>query len=557
MFYQEAWRFITELPKNHKIALAGFLAVVVLFVIVPSDSENTEVQSVPAKTRISVAIPNEITDVDDNQTVFVAQTNASQARNEVSIAVSNIETKQAIEKDIVVEQKVVAGAKETVDDVGTGTGTLITSIDSELESEKQENLLIANSPETDTVARVVLSADVNLDDVLMPGVRYDLAIDDAFLQETTTTAFLDEPEWQSHKVRRGDNLAKLFKRAGFSAKDVHHVSRAGKHGKKLLKIMPGEELRVQATSEGTFSQLEYDLSPEQTLRVYFTNDKYHSEINTKETYSRLNYASGEITSNFWNAAVRAGLTDNQIMSLATIFGWDIDFALDIRKGDHFNVIFEEHYIEGEFVGYGDIVAAEFSNQGEEFAAIRYTDGNYYTPEGRSMRKSFLRAPVNFKYISSNFNPRRFHPVQKRIKPHNGIDYAADLGSPVMASGDGRVIAAAYNRFNGNYVFIQHGDTYVTKYLHLNKRNVKKGQWVKQGQKIGTVGKTGMVTGVHLHYEFLVNGKHKNPRTVKLPKALPIAKKEKKAFLALARDYQGKLDNNRRIMLAMNFQSALK
>ena len=168
-----------------------------------------------------------------------------------------------------------------------------------------------------------------------------------------------------------------------------------------------------------------------------------------------------------------------------------------------------------------------------------------------MRKSFLRAPVNFKYISSSFKPRRFHPVQKRWKAHNGIDYAASTGTPVVAAGDGKVTQSSYNRFNGNFVFIQHGDTYTTKYLHFSKRAVKTGQWVKQGQVIGYVGATGLASGPHLHYEFLVNGKHKNPRTVKLPKALPIAKKEKAEFLALARDYKAKLDNNRRIMLAMN------
>ncbi len=167
-----------------------------------------------------------------------------------------------------------------------------------------------------------------------------------------------------------------------------------------------------------------------------------------------------------------------------------------------------------------------------------------------MRKSFLRAPVNFKYISSSFKPKRFHPVQKRWKAHRGVDYAASRGTPVMAAGDGKVIKSAYNKFNGHYVFIQHGEKYVTKYLHFTKRKVKTGQSVKQGQIIGTVGATGLASGPHLHYEFLVDGVHRNPRTVKLPKAQPIAKKERDKFQLLATQRLAQLDNNKRIMLAM-------
>ena len=168
-----------------------------------------------------------------------------------------------------------------------------------------------------------------------------------------------------------------------------------------------------------------------------------------------------------------------------------------------------------------------------------------------MRKSFLRAPVNFRYISSSFKRNRFHPVQKRWKAHRGVDYAADRGTPVIAAGDGKVIKAAYDRYNGHHVFIQHGEKYVTKYLHFTKRKVKNGQTVKQGQLIGTVGSTGLASGPHLHYEFLVDGVHRNPRTVNLPKALPIAKKESIKFSDIAEVRLQQLNNNKRIMLAMN------
>lgn len=385
------------------------------------------------------------------------------------------------------------------------------------------------------------------------GKRYPLNVElSGNHSDHSEVLFTEEQNWIDIKVRKGDNLAKIFERAGLSPQETYRVSKSGKPAKKLLKMMPGQTLSVLLDENNDFSTLKYALSKSDTLIVQKSEDnKYHSEIVVGDIDTRLNYTQGEIENSFWNAGVKANMTNKQIMSLAGIFGWDIDFALELRQGDNFNVVFEEHYLDGEFLGFGEIVAAEFTNQGETFTAIRYEDGNYYTPEGRSMRKSFLRAPVNFSYISSSFNPRRFHPVQKRVKPHRGVDYAANRGTPVMAAGDGKVIKASYDKYNGHHVFIQHGEQYVTKYLHFTKRLVKRGQTVKQGQKIGTVGSTGMVTGAHLHYEFLVDGVHRNPRTVKLPKAKPIAKKDAEAFKQIASVRIGQLQNNKRIMLAMN------
>jgi murein DD-endopeptidase MepM/ murein hydrolase activator NlpD len=385
---------------------------------------------------------------------------------------------------------------------------------------------------------------------LEPGKRYplELQLDDTDLSITSE----EGPNWFRYQVKRGDNLARIFDRAGLTPQETYQVSRAGEAAKKLLRMMPGDELKLAKDDQGRFLALNYAYSPTESLRIEKqANSEITSSIESRQVDTRLGYASGTISSSFWHAGVAAGLSEAQIMNLAGIFGWDIDFALELRAGDNFNLVFEEEYIDGEFIGKGRILAAEFTNRGETFKAIRYEDGNYYTPEGRSMRKSFLRAPVNFKYISSSFNPKRLHPVLKSVRPHNGIDYAASTGTPVMAAGDGKVIAASYNRYNGNYVFIQHGEKYTTKYLHFSKRAVKKGQSVKQGQVIGYVGATGLASGPHLHYEFLVNGTHRNPRTVELPKAEPIASSEKVKFAAIAQEYMGYLDTNRRIMLAMN------
>lgn len=362
-----------------------------------------------------------------------------------------------------------------------------------------------------------------------------------------------EPEWQTLYVAAGDSLAKLFQRAGFSAQELHQLMQNAEIEQEMTALMPGDSLKLARDAAGRLAQLIYPISATETLHIQRQGNQFVAEKQVKQVDTRLNFASADIYSSFWNAGVDAGLTPNLIMELANIFGWDIDFALDIRKGDQFSILYEEQYLDGEYLRDGQIVAAEFINHGEVFRAIRYADGNYYAPDGHAMRKAFLRAPVNFKYISSNFNPRRLHPVTGKVRPHRGIDYVARRGTPIMASGDGKVIKSAYNRLNGNYVFIQHGARYVTKYLHLNKRKVKKGQRVKQGQIIGTMGATGRVTGTHLHYEFLVNGVHRNPRTVSLPESKPIAKKARRKFLDHAAKAQQKLEARQRVMLAMHHE----
>lgn len=361
---------------------------------------------------------------------------------------------------------------------------------------------------------------------------------------------LPEYDFVDHKVKNGDNLAIIFKRAGFSAQTLHKLINTNAETRKLTKIHPGEILSFATAEDGSLAQLRYVISKTDTLFVTLNEEgNYDTAIDSKEIETLTKTAGGEISNNFWTSAIAAGLSERQIMNFADIFGWDVDFANDIRKGDVFGLIYESHYVDGEFIGTGKIIAAEFVNQGQRFAAIRHTDGNFYTPEGRSMKKAFLRAPVSFKYISSSFNPRRLHPVTGQVRAHRGIDFAARTGTPVVASGNGKVIKAGYSKYNGNYVFISHGTQYVTKYLHLNKKLVKTGQKVKQGQKIGTVGSTGRVTGAHLHYEFLVNGVHRNPKTVKLPKSEPLPRSELAKFKPIADNFIAQLERNRELQLA--------
>jgi murein DD-endopeptidase MepM/ murein hydrolase activator NlpD len=340
------------------------------------------------------------------------------------------------------------------------------------------------------------------------------------------------PLWREETVRSGDNLSLIFARAGFNDSDVYRVTQA-EGGKALRKIFPGETIGFLVNPDtGALEGVRH--SPSRLLTTLFTlgpDGDFEREVITQEPEVRTRGVTMTIESSLFVAGQSAGLSGPVIMELANIFGGVIDFVLDPRQGDTIEVVYEEHFLEGEKLTDGNIIAASFTNRGETFAAFRYSDNDghtsYYNEQGVSMRKAFLMAPVDFTRISSNFNPNRLHPIYKTKRPHRGTDYAAPTGTPVYAAGDGRVVEAGYNGANGNYVFIQHGEGFKTHYLHLHKRKVQKGQKVDQGDIIGTVGATGSATGPHLHYEFLVNGVHRNPRTVHklLPKAKSLSEFE--------------------------------
>lgn len=345
----------------------------------------------------------------------------------------------------------------------------------------------------------------------------------------------EAPAWRELIIQSGDNLSILFKRAGHSDRDVYDIVNTAPQGKALERIYPGQTLAFLSDDEGNLSAVRHVIDPLQSVVYRRMDGGFSSEKLAREPEIRRAWASGEIESSLFLAGRDAGLSNNLVMELANVFGGVIDFVLDPRRGDTMHVLYEELYLDGEKFSDGRIVAASFTNRGETFNAFRYRDStgrdNFYNEEGVSMRKAFLMAPVDFTRISSNFNLARKHPIYKTTRPHRGTDYAAPRGTPVFASGDGRVIEAGYTRANGNYVFVQHGEKYITKYLHLHKRKVSKGQKVVQSQVIGTVGATGAATGPHLHYEFLVGGVHRNPRTIhkQLPKAKSLAAAELPEF----------------------------
>ncbi|MFC6634475.1 peptidoglycan DD-metalloendopeptidase family protein [Microbulbifer taiwanensis] len=366
---------------------------------------------------------------------------------------------------------------------------------------------------------------------------------------------------QKLKVQNGDTLSDLFQRAGVSAAEMYQLLASGKEAKQLARLTPGEELTFRIDGDGALQSLE--LHRDRLNLVEFSRgdtDEFQYALHQRQADSYTAHRQAQIDSSLFVAGSDAGLSHNLIMEMAEVFSSDIDFALDIRKGDSFSVMFEEEFLDGEKIGNGPIQAVSFTNQGKTFSAVRYIDSNgdanYFTPDGRSMRKAFIRTPVDIGRISSHFNPRRLHPIFKTRRPHNGTDYAAPRGTPVYAAGDGRVIKAGYSKANGNYVFIQHGERYVTRYLHLHKRKVKRGQRVKQRQVIGTVGATGYATGPHLHYEFLVHGRHRNPATIvrKLPKAKSIPESEMARFRAQTQPLLAKLESYEQPALAQNSEN---
>jgi len=338
-------------------------------------------------------------------------------------------------------------------------------------------------------------------------------------------------KWREFEVKSGDSLARLFSRANIKAQQLDELMKSGDAVKTLRKIFPKDIIRVQTDDSGNLNALSYDINKRSYLMVERRNGRLIAQTHEYQIDTLSAHASGTIESSLFLAAKKAGISQNIIMELASIFGWDIDFALDIRKGDKFTVVYEENYHNGEKVSDGNILAAEFINKGKTYRAVRYTNPQtnnsaYFTADGKSMRKAFLRTPVDFSRISSRFTINRYHPILHKFRSHKGVDYAAKRGTPIRAAGDGKVIFKGRKGGYGRVVILQHGTKYTTLYAHLNSYNkkIKKGSKVSQGQIIAYVGSSGLATGPHLHYEFRVNGVHRNPLTVKLPESKPVPKR---------------------------------
>ena len=334
-------------------------------------------------------------------------------------------------------------------------------------------------------------------------------------------------------VRRGDTLEILFRRNGLRLADLAEMVQLPDAAEHLGLLRPGNEIRV-THRDGTVLSLVREIDEIELLEIRRNESGFEALTIARDVDTRTVDAHGVIGSSLFEAAAAAGVSDRVTMEMAGIFQWDIDFIQDVRSGDEFTVIYEELWRDGVKLRNGDILAAEFVNRGASYRAARYSDAaghnDFYTPEGLSVRKAFIRAPVDFTRISSNFNPNRRHPVLNTIRAHRGVDYAAPTGTAVKAAGDGTVEFRGANGGYGNVVNLRHGGNITTLYGHLSRYGKPRvGNHVKQGDIIGYVGRTGLATGPHLHYEYRIGGVHRNPRTVSLSPADPIPAKYRQDF----------------------------
>lgn len=372
---------------------------------------------------------------------------------------------------------------------------------------------------------------------------------DSIIQTAVSDA-LKVPEasqWTTISVKSGQSLSVIFEALGLARDEVADLLALGGEVNRLKRLKAGDDLHIRV-EDSQLEGLTYALDERRTLEVRRGDKGLESVTLTAEIEHRQTTASGRITDSLFVDGRRANLSSRLIMEFADIFGYDIDFAQGLHAGDSFSVVYEQLYKDGKKLRDGDILAAEFLSQGQRFRAVRFTtpEGNtaYYTPNGQSLRKAFIRTPVDFARISSPFNLRRLHPILHTIRAHKGVDYAAGTGTPIKATGDGRISFKGSKRGYGNVVVLNHGGGVETLYAHLSRfrAGLGNGSSVRQGQVIGYVGKSGLATAPHLHYEFRLNGLHKNPMTVPLPRANPVSPRHMTAFRAQSSTLIAALDH---------------
>ena len=353
-------------------------------------------------------------------------------------------------------------------------------------------------------------------------------------------------------IKRNDSLFTILKDLGVIEEDIIGLVNS-KRSNLLSRIEVGDKVKILVNDKGELQQVFYidDIKTgikADKLGDTYTISKYESKIEKVKVFKQV-----VIEDSMYVSGLKENVPDSVLMDLAYINGWDIDFIHDVRPGDSFSLIYEEIIINGEKAIDGDILISEFNNRDKQFIAVRFdldaSTSEYFNTKGENVKKAFLRSPVKLSYISSKYNLSRRHPVLHTIRAHKGVDYAANTGSPIRATGDGTISFAQYNGGCGKEIKIKHSEDYVTRYCHLDRYSsrTKVGRKVKQGQTIGYVGSTGLATGPHLHYEFHVNGKHTDPLKVKFPNASPINPSQLNAFKNKSQDLMKELKNYKNLI----------
>lgn len=361
--------------------------------------------------------------------------------------------------------------------------------------------------------------------------------------------------WREERIQRGDTIGSVLSRLGVQDAAAQTFLRNDPSARTLYQLRPGKSIRVNIDADGRLIALRHMAQGGELLDIGRSGDGFVARAGEPQLQSRLELRAGEIRSSLFAASDSVGLPDAITMQLAEVFSGDIDFHHDLRRGDRFIVVYEVLELDGSVIGAGRIVAAEFVNKGTTFQAFRWTarDGGdaYYAADGKSLRKAFLRSPLQFTRITSGFSLARFHPFLQTWRAHKGVDFAAPTGTPVRASGDGKVVFAGRQSGYGNVVALQHTGALSTLYAHLSRfaAGMRPGARVTQGEVIGYVGQTGWATGPHLHYEFRVHNEQRNPMTIALPDAVPVPASERAAYLARVAPLSAELSLGRGLTLA--------
>lgn len=335
--------------------------------------------------------------------------------------------------------------------------------------------------------------------------------------------------WSSIKVQPGQTLGQICASQSIAVGQLDALLKDLPIADQLSRIRPGDQIGLRRDPSGALTglQLNNDQGERFLIEIDATGSSRARPLGGNVEL-RVRVASGQIEGSLFGAAEQAGLSDPMILQLAKVFAYDVDFAQDLRVGDAFSLVLQERYRDGEKLSGGDILAATFVNRGKRYDALRFTapGGNpeYYDSLGRSLRKAFIRTPVEFTRISSRFSSARRHPVLGTTRAHQGVDYAAPTGTPVIAAADGRIVQSGWQNGYGNTVVIDHGRGHSTLYGHMSRiaGSGRRGNRVSQGSVIGYVGMTGLATGPHLHYEFRINGVHRDPLSVTMPPPAPLA-----------------------------------
>lgn len=382
---------------------------------------------------------------------------------------------------------------------------------------------------------LIVSLALNISKPKAKYISQPLALPEVDMEQSSHSPEAEEDTgWRIITPRKGDTLGRIFKREKLSQQTLLALLHSNPYANTITRIKPNQPIQMLIRDD-ILEKIIFQYSPTQLLITTLEKNHYVSKIKSRTMDTHHEYVTATVKGSLYQTAAHMKIHPKLIRQMVDIFNWEFDFSKDVRAGDQFSILYQAQYIDDKLVNTGDILAVSYTNHGHTHQAIRYNSPNghtdYYTPSGNSLKKAFSRYPLQFTHISSTFSLSRYHPVLHYNRPHKGVDLAARIGTPIHATGDGRIVHIGRQSAYGNMIKIQHSKMYASLYGHLLRfqKGLSYGSYVKRGQIIGYVGQSGLATGPHCHYEFHVNQQPKNPTTIALPRAAPIARKDRYAF----------------------------